>query len=51
MDELNQVIEQANKVFLENFPATTHFERALFYSWSCQINDCKYCYMSTKPPV
>jgi len=46
-----QLIESANKVFLENFPANAHFERAIFYSWSCAINDCKYCYMSTKPAV
>lgn len=51
MDEFDELISKANAVYLENFPATTYFERALFYSWSCQINDCKFCYMSTKPPV
>lgn len=29
---------------------TTCFERAIFYSWSCQLDECcKYCYMSTLP--
>lgn len=29
---------------------TTCFERAIFYSWSCQLEECcKYCYMSTLP--
>lgn len=42
-------IEKANKVFLENFPAETNFERAVFFSWYCAIRDCKYCYMSTQP--
>jgi biotin synthase-like enzyme len=27
---------------------TTHFERAIFFSWYCEIRDCKYCYMSTQ---
>lgn len=45
------LIKNANKTYFENFPAKTHFERAIFYSWSCQINNCKFCYMSTKPPV
>jgi biotin synthase-like enzyme len=29
---------------------TTNFERAIFYSWACQLDECcKYCYMSTLP--
>ena len=28
---------------------TTHFERAIFFSWYCGIRDCTYCYMSTQP--
>ncbi|MBN1792584.1 radical SAM protein [Candidatus Woesearchaeota archaeon] len=28
----------------------TAFERAVFYSWSCRLDECcKYCYMSTLP--
>lgn len=45
MDEL---IKKANKVFKEHFPNTTWFERALFFSWSCAIKDCTFCYMSTQ---
>ncbi len=27
---------------------TTHFERAIFFSWYCEIRNCAYCYMSTQ---
>ncbi len=27
----------------------TWFSRAIFFSWSCDKGDCKYCYMSTVP--
>lgn len=49
MEDFNELIQTANQTFLANFPNKTHFERAIFFSWSCNINDCKYCYMSTKP--
>ncbi|MFH1398581.1 MAG: radical SAM protein [Candidatus Woesearchaeota archaeon] len=26
----------------------TNFERAVFFSWHCDIKDCKFCYMSTQ---
>ena len=48
-EETEQLMQQANKVYLENFPAVTNFERALFFSWYCEIRDCKFCYMSTQP--
>jgi biotin synthase-like enzyme len=47
--EFNQLIEKSNQTYLDNFPATTWFERAIFFSWYCDIGDCKYCYMSTQP--
>ncbi len=46
--EFNQLLEKANKIYVDNFPATTQFERALFFSWHCDIGDCTFCYMSTK---
>ena len=27
---------------------TTNFERAIFFSWYCELRDCKFCYMSTQ---
>ena len=43
-------IQKASKIFSENFPVDTCFERAIFYSWACQLETCcKYCYMSTLP--
>lgn len=47
--DINELINKANKVFLDNFTAETWFERAIFYSWYCKIRDCQYCYMSTQP--
>jgi biotin synthase-like enzyme len=46
--ELKALLEQANKAYKENFPNETWFERALFFSWSCSIKDCTFCYMSTQ---
>lgn len=49
MDELPKLIEQAQKIYQQNFPLTTKFERAIFFSWGCTIGDCAFCYMSTQP--
>jgi len=43
------LIEQADRIYKENFPAETAFERAVFFSWGCTIGDCTFCYMSTQP--
>jgi biotin synthase-like enzyme len=42
------LIQDAQRVFAQNFPPDTCFERAIFFSWYCGIGDCQYCYMSTK---
>jgi biotin synthase-like enzyme len=42
------IIEKAEQVYKENFPAETCFERAIFFSWYCGIKDCAFCYMSTQ---
>src|SRR3989338_1167379 len=47
--QFSELIDKANKTYLENFPANTCFERAIFFSWYCGTGDCKYCYMSTQP--
>ena len=44
------IVDQANEVFLKHFVARASFERAVFYSWACCLEECcKYCYMSTLP--
>ena len=48
-EETQSLINKANKVFLDNFPAEACFERALFFSWYCSIRDCTFCFMSTQP--
>ncbi|MDO8655698.1 MAG: radical SAM protein [Nanoarchaeota archaeon] len=44
-----ELIEKAQRIYTENFPLTTLFERAIFFSWGCTIGDCTFCYMSTQP--
>ena len=48
-DEMNALLEQANRIYHENFSQETAFERAIFFSWGCSIGDCTFCYMSTQP--
>lgn len=43
------LIEKAEQIYSKNFPPTTIFERAIFFSWGCTIGDCTFCYMSTQP--
>ncbi len=47
--ETEQLIKQAEIIYSQNFPKTTCFERAIFFSWWCGINDCGFCYMSALP--
>ena len=49
MDELSTLKNKANQIFLDNFPNEVSFERAVFFSWGCSINDCGFCYMSAQP--
>ena len=44
-----ELLNEASKVYSENFPPTVAFERAVFFSWGCTIGDCTFCYMSTQP--
>jgi biotin synthase-like enzyme len=46
--ETEQLIEQAEQVYKENFSNECHFERAVFLSWYCSLGDCTFCYMSTQ---
>lgn len=46
---MDDLIEQADRLTLENFSNKVRFERAIFFSWGCSIGDCQFCYMSTQP--
>jgi biotin synthase-like enzyme len=46
---MEELLALAGKVYKENFPQETYFERAIFFSWGCTIGDCTFCYMSTQP--
>ena len=45
--ETQQLIEQANQVYKDNFPNTTRYGRCIFLSWYCDIGTCKFCFRST----
>lgn len=47
--ETEQLIQKAEIIYAQNFPPTTCFERAIFFSWWCGINDCGFCFMSALP--
>lgn len=48
--KFNKLIDKANQIFLDNFKPETCFERAVFYSWACKLEECcKYCYMGVLP--
>ena len=46
MENIKSLIEEANEVYLNNFPKNVSFERAIFFSWYCSLGDCTFCYMS-----
>ena len=48
MEEFTNLLLKANKTYKENFSEEIKFERAIFFSWYCELGDCKYCYMSTQ---
>ena len=45
--ETEQLIEQANQVYQENFDNTTWYGRCIFLSWYCDIGTCQFCFRST----
>jgi len=42
-----QLVKEANKIFLENFPSETFFGRCIFLSWYCDRGTCNFCFRST----
>jgi len=45
-NEVESLLIESKEVFKDNFPNTVKFERAIFFSWGCNVGDCKFCYMS-----
>jgi biotin synthase-like enzyme len=45
--ETQQLIEQAEQVYKDNFPNTTWYGRCIFLSWYCDIGTCQFCFRST----
>jgi biotin synthase-like enzyme len=44
---MQELLDQASKVYHENWPNTTNFGKCFFLSWYCSVNDCNFCYRST----
>ena len=42
-----EVIEQANKIFVENWGKEVYYGRCIFLSWYCERGTCKFCFRST----
>ncbi len=42
------MLERANKTYLENFKPQIWFGRCIFLSWYCDVGICKFCFRSTK---
>ncbi|MFC1698232.1 radical SAM protein [Nanoarchaeota archaeon] len=47
MEDFNELLEKANKIYKENHPNTTWFGRCIFLSWFCDVGTCKFCFRST----
>ena len=44
---MNELLDKANRIFLENFPNEVVFGRCIFLSWYCKRGTCKFCFRST----
>jgi biotin synthase-like enzyme len=45
--ETEQLIEQAEQVYKENFSNECWYGRCIFLSWYCDVGTCKFCFRST----
>jgi biotin synthase-like enzyme len=42
------ILEKANKVYLDSFKPEIWFGRCIFLSWYCDVGTCKFCFRSTQ---
>ncbi len=45
---MKELLEQAQKVYSENFSNKTWYGRCIFLSWFCDLGTCKFCFRSTQ---
>ncbi|MBM3199323.1 radical SAM protein [Candidatus Woesearchaeota archaeon] len=48
MEDFNQLLEESNKTFLENFKPEVWFGKCIFISWYCDVGTCQFCFRSTQ---
>lgn len=45
---IKELLDEAEKTYLQNFPNTAYYGRCIFLSWYCDNAGCKFCYRSTQ---
>ncbi|MDD5331442.1 MAG: radical SAM protein [Candidatus Nanoarchaeia archaeon] len=48
MENLKELLEESNKIHLENHGNKVWFGRCIFLSWYCKLGTCKFCFRSTQ---
>ncbi|MDP2908485.1 MAG: hypothetical protein Q8N77_01635 [Nanoarchaeota archaeon] len=48
MEDFNALLEESNKVFLDNFKPEVWFGRCIFISWYCDVGTCKFCFRAAQ---
>ena len=46
--ETEELINEAEKVYQDNFSLLTWYGRCIFLSWYCDLGTCKFCFRSTQ---
>ena len=46
-ENLSELLEKSNKVYLDNFDSNVWFGRCIFLSWYCERGTCTFCFRST----
>ncbi len=46
--ETLKLMEEANKIYKDNFSNITWYGRCIFLSWYCDVGTCKFCFRSTQ---
>ncbi|MEK6938160.1 MAG: radical SAM protein [Nanoarchaeota archaeon] len=46
--ETEQLLQQAEKVYQQNFSPICWYGRCIFLSWYCDLGTCKFCFRSTQ---
>jgi biotin synthase-like enzyme len=48
VEDFDILLNQANKIYRDNFDNKVWFGRCIFLSWYCDVGTCNFCYRSTQ---